>query len=117
VTPDFHGFVPPTGRGLVFFLMVVNSATQFLAKIMAIALLGAVSKTRVALYLLGDLGLFLLYTLVRNDFFYYAPVQSYMGTLALGLLLRTIQKVRGLFIAGNKKSSPTPSKINNYVSL
>ena len=92
-TPEFYGFVPPTGRGLVFLLMMVNSTAQFLAKIMSIALLGAVSKTWAFGYLLGDIGLYLLYTLVRNDFFYYVPIQSYIGSISLSLLTRIIMKV------------------------
>ena len=95
-TPDFYGFIPATGRGLIFFLMMVNSTAQFLAKITAMALLGAVSKTWAFSYIVGDIILYLLYTLVRNDFFYFIPVQSYMGTMGLSLLMRTMEKVRAL---------------------
>ena len=94
VTPDFYGFVPPTGRGLIFVLMVVNSTSQFLAKIMAIGLLGAVSKTWTVAYLVGDMCLFLLYKLLRNDFFYWIPVQSYVGSIAVSLFHRILEKVR-----------------------
>ena len=76
--------------------MTVNSTAQFLAKIMSMALLGAVSKTWAFGYLAGDLGLYLLYTIVRNDFFYFIPYQSYIGSLALSFLMRTIDKVREL---------------------
>ena len=74
--------------------MMLNSTSQFLAKILSIALLGAVSKTWAFLYLLGDLCLFLLYTIVRNDFFYFIPFQSTLGSVAISLLMRTIEKVR-----------------------
>jgi hypothetical protein len=94
-TPDFYGFVPPTGRGLVFVLLTVNSTSQFLAKIIPIALLGAVSKTWVLLYLLGDIGLFLLYKIVRKDILYWVPIQSHIGSLAGSLLQRIWLKVRG----------------------
>ena len=92
--PDFYGYVPATGRGLIFFLMMVNSTAQFLAKIMSMALLGAVSKTWAFGYIVGDIVLFLLYTLVRNDFFYYFPFQSYIGSIGSSLLLRIADKVR-----------------------
>ena len=88
-------FVPPTGRGLIFILMMVNSTAQFLAKIMSIALLGAVSMTWTLGYLLGDIGLFFIYTLVRNDFFYYFPVQGYFGSVGLSFVMRILIKVRG----------------------
>ena len=94
-TPEFYGFVPPTGRGLIFILITVNSTAQFLAKIMSIALLGAVSKTWTLGYLLGDIGLFFIYTLVRHDFFYYFLVQSYTGSLGLSFIMRILVKVRG----------------------
>ena len=95
-TPDFYGYVPPTGRGLIFVLMLVNSTSQFLAKIMAIALLGAVSKTWVVAYLVGDMCLYLIYTLLRNDIFHWIPVQSYVGSIASSLFIRIIVKVRVL---------------------
>ena len=93
-TPEFYGFIPATGRGIVFFLMMFNSTSQFLAKILSIALLGAVSKTWALQYLLGDLCLFFLYTIVRNDFFYYVPIQSTFGSVAISLLLKSVGKVR-----------------------
>ena len=93
-TPDFYGFVPPTGRGLIFVLMVVNSTSQFLARITAIALLGAVSKTWVVAYLVGDMCLFLLYKLLRNDLIYFIPFQSYAGSIVFSLLGRILIKVR-----------------------
>ena len=74
--------------------MLVNSTSQFLAKIMAIALLGAVSKTWVVAYLVGEMCLFLLYKLLRNDLIYYTPFQSYVGSIAFSLLSRIIVKVR-----------------------
>ena len=74
--------------------MMVNSTAQFLAKIISIALLGAVSKTWAFGYIVGDIVLFLLYTLVRNDFFYYFPFQSYIGSIGSSLLLRIADKVR-----------------------
>ena len=76
--------------------MVVNSTSQFLAKIIAIALLGAVSKMWVVFYLVGDMCLFLLYKLLRNDFIYYVPIQSNVGSVALSFLMRIIVKVRVL---------------------
>jgi hypothetical protein len=73
--------------------MMVNSTAQFLAKIMSMALLGAVSKTWAFGYLVGDIVLYLLYTLVRNDFFYFIPIQSYIGSIGFSFILRTIFKV------------------------
>ena len=93
-TPDFYGYIPATGRGLIFILMMVNSTSQFLAKIMAIALLGAVNKTWAFGYLAGDFGLFLIYTLVRNDFFYCVRMPSYAVAIVHGMLSRAVMKVR-----------------------
>ena len=63
---------------------------------MAIALLGAVSEMWVFAYLVGDLSLFLLYKLLRSDFFYFVPVESYMGSIAVALVNRIAIKV-GVF--------------------
>ena len=93
-TPDFYGLIPPTGRGVIFVLMMVNSTSQFLAKIMAIALLGAVNKTWAFGYLAGDFGLFLIYILLRNDFFYFISMPSYTVSIVHGMLSRAVMKVR-----------------------
>ena len=93
-TPEFYGFIPPTGRGLIFSLMMINSTAQFLAKIVSMALLGAVSKAWVASFLVGDFVLFILYTISRNDFFYFIPVESYAGSVLASLLIRAVLKVR-----------------------
>ena len=74
--------------------MMVNSTSQFLAKIMSIALLGATSKTWTFGYLVGDIVLYLVYTILRKDFFYFVPFQSYLGSLGAGFLARASQKVR-----------------------
>ena len=93
-TPDFYGYIPATGRGLIFLMMMVNSTAQFLAKITAMALLAAVSKTWAFGYIVGDILLYLVYTLVRNDFFYFLPIQSYIGSIGVSLLIRISEKVR-----------------------
>ena len=93
-TPDFYGYIPPNGRGFIFFLMMVNSTSQFLAKITAMAFLAAVSKTWGFGYIVVDIVLFLVYTLVRKDFFYYVPIQSSIGSIGYSLLLRIMEKVR-----------------------
>lgn len=94
-TPEFYGFVPPTGRGLIFLLMVVNATAHFFAKILAIALLGAVSKTWTLGYIVGDIVLYLIYTLVRNDFIHYILAPNYIMSIVLSLMARIIFKVRG----------------------
>ena len=94
--PDIYGFVPPTGCGVIFVLMVVNSASQFLGRVMAIALLAAASKTWVVAYLAGDMCLYLLYKLLRNDFVYWIPNRTYAGSIAFSLMNRNLLKVRVL---------------------
>ena len=92
-TPQFYGFVPPTGRGIVFFLMLITATSQFAAKIMSIALLAAVSRVWVAFYMLLDIGLFFMYTIFRSDFWYFIPFSNFSGALAHAALMRLILKV------------------------
>ena len=118
-TPDFYGFVPPTGRGVIFSLMVVNSACQFLAKTMAIALLGTISKVWAVAYLAGDVCLFLLYKTLRRDLFFWIPIQGYSTSIIFSLLFRVITKVgktdsQRLRIAHNliRPSYPNPTPLS-----
>ena len=91
-TPDFYGYIPPTGRGLIFFLMTIYSTSQFLAKILAIALLGAVSSTWALAYLVGDLGVYILYKIVRGDLIYWIPLEGV--SIIYGVAAAIMQKVR-----------------------
>ena len=73
--------------------MMVNSTSQFLAKILSIALLGAVSKVWLLSYVIGDISLFLIFKILQNNIFWYIPIRSYIGSIAFGLLMRVLIKV------------------------
>ena len=92
-TPDFYGYIPPTGRGLIFLLMTINSTSQFLARILSIALLGAISTVWLLAYVIADNALFLIFKILQNDIFWFVPIQSYVGSVAYGLLTRVWMKV------------------------
>ena len=92
-TPDFYDYIPPTGRGLIFLLMTINSTSQFLARILSIALLGAISTVWLLAYVIADNALFLIFKILQNDIFWFVPIQSYVGSVAYGLLTRVWMKV------------------------
>ena len=74
--------------------MTIYSTSQFLAKILAIALLGAVSSTWALAYLVGDLGVYFIYKIARGDLIAWIPLESFGGSLIYGVVAAIMQKVR-----------------------
>jgi len=92
-TPDFYGYIPDDGRRTVIFgCMVLNSALLLLVRSLSAAMLTLVEKRYLAMYLAGDMALYLLQKVARGDFHYWFPVDGVLGLL-LSLLLRVIVKM------------------------
>jgi hypothetical protein len=75
-SPDMYGMIPDTGRGVAYTVMFSMAALQVLAKGLSVALLGLTSVSWLVYYLVGDVSLFLLYKVLRQDFVYFAPLPS-----------------------------------------
>ncbi|GMI12483.1 hypothetical protein TrLO_g2953 [Triparma laevis f. longispina] len=80
--PRFYGYVPSAVKGKVItFVLIFCMATwQLTSKALACALCAIESSNTLVLYLIGDLGLLLLYKVIRRDFRYGAmPVRGMLG--------------------------------------
>ena len=65
---------------------------MLLARALVLVMLGLVSQTSALLYLCFDMGLYLLYKIVRGDFFYWLPLEGCIE-MAVSLVVRVIVKV------------------------
>jgi hypothetical protein len=94
-TPTFYGYIPNNsqGRALAFLSMLMFSTAYLLAKTLGMALLARARMGYLALYLVGDLSLLLLYKVVRRDFSYWLPIDSTIGNLAMSTLARIVNKL------------------------
>ena len=88
-TPEFYGYIPDGGsRTVIFGCMMLNSALLLLIRSLGAAMLMLVNKRYFAMYMAGDMALFLLQKVARGDFHYWMPVDG-----ALGLLVSLLERV------------------------
>ena len=75
--PEFYGYVPAnsTKRSIVFVSLVIISSTVQLTRCMTIAALWSIGKEFLFCYLGLDIGVYLVWKLCRNDFWYWLPLQ------------------------------------------
>ena len=92
--PEFYGFIPNSARGgtVVFMSMLLLSAAMLLVRALVLVMLGLVSQSAALLYVCFDMGLYLLFKIVRGDFFYWLPLNGFLEIIA-SLLVRIISKV------------------------
>jgi len=92
-TSDFYGYIPDEGiaRTLLLLCMTLNSALLLLVRAFSSAMLMLVSKRYLAIYMAGDMALYLLQKVARGDFHYWLPVDG-VGGLFLSLTIRVAVK-------------------------
>jgi hypothetical protein len=71
--PEFYGYLPDGSRGksAAFALMFAVHSTLIIGRTLAMALLFLTNWRWMAAYLGGDMGLYLLYKILRNDVYYF----------------------------------------------
>jgi len=93
--PNFYGYIPNDNglRGRCFILMTLISALHNLSRSMGCALL-AISDTDnlVLIFVGGEIGAYLLYTILRRDF-YLSPRLSGSEAIIVSFLVRIVGKV------------------------
>jgi hypothetical protein len=90
--PAWVGLVPDVDRGLAFANAFVICTVQILAKGVATALLATTNLSWLRSYVIGDLGLYLLYRVVRRDFFVF--LQGGLGiSVVVSFVVRVIEKL------------------------
>jgi len=98
--PEFYGYIPDGGsRTVIFGCMLLNSALLLLIRSFSAAMLMLVNKRYFAMYMSGDMALYLLQKVARGDFHYWFPVDGALGmftSLMLRVIVKTITDFTGL---------------------
>jgi len=91
--PDFYGYIPDEGIASLLLLvcMTLNSALLLLVRSFSAAMLMLLNKRYLAIYIAGDMALYLLQKVARGDFNYWIPVDG-LGGLFASLLMRVVVK-------------------------
>ena len=103
---EFYGYIPDSARQrtALFTSMVFISALMLLVRALVLVMLGLVSRYAALCYFGIDMGMYLLFKIVRDDFFYWLPFEGGME-LAVSIIGRVMVKIVVDF-TGNGKQPP-----------
>ena len=94
--PKFYGYIRDdhATRGRCFFLMTIMSALHNLSRSVGYALLAASSSGKMTLvyFVVGEITFFLVWKILRRDFFYWVRIEGPLAFL-LAFLDRVVVKV------------------------
>ncbi len=92
--PAFYGFIKDDSRArtVMFILLIVISTCVLATRSLSLGLLVMVDANLVGMYIGGDLIIYLAQKILRNDFFYWVPVEGALNFIA-SFLMRVIIKV------------------------
>ena len=93
-TPHFYGYIPdkPLQRTVMFACMIANSACLLLVRCLSSALLIHVKPLAFVGYFLGEIALYFIQKVLRDDFSYWVPVEGIMR-IVVGFWSRMLVKV------------------------
>ena len=94
VYPLFYGFIPNDHalRSRCFVLMTLISTLHNLSRSVACALLAIQDKRLMVAFFGGEMGLYLLFKIVRRDFLYWMRIDGIAGVIA-SFVMRFLVKV------------------------
>ena len=92
--PEFYGYNPNSAakRTMIFISMLLLGSVMLFTRALILVMLGLVSQTAALVYLCFDMGLYLVFKLVRGDFYYWLPLDGFLG-FVVSLIIRVIAKV------------------------
>jgi len=92
--PDTYGYIPDGlwKRLGTFACMLLMSGTQLFTKAFSCALCAVVSTPLLVASIFGEVGLFLIYKLLRQDFLYWLPIPGVVGA-TIAFFIRIITKI------------------------
>ena len=104
--PLFYGYIKNGSeqRGRTFLLMTLVSSLHSLSRSLGYAILAVVDLNLALKFFVGEVGAYLLYKLLRRDFYYWLRLEGVLSVI-ISLLERTVVKVIVDFtVSGNVRS-------------
>jgi hypothetical protein len=106
IQPKFYGYIKNGSeqRGRTFLLMTLVSSLHSLSRSLGYAILAVVDLNLALKFFVGEVGAYLLYKLLRRDFYYWLRLEGVLSVI-ISLIVRTIAKVIVDFtVSGNVRS-------------
>jgi len=95
--PKFYGYIPNDNslRGRCFILMTLMSSLHNLSRSLGCALLAFSDAEMFLLFIGGEIGLYLLFKILRQDFHYWIPCEPLIGSLVERIVVKVIVDFTG----------------------
>jgi len=95
--PKFYGYIPDGNdlRGRCFILMTLMSSLHNLSRSLGCALLAFSDANKVILFIGGEIGLYLVFKIFRQDFHYWVPGMPLIGSLLTRIISKVIADFTG----------------------
>ena len=90
--PLFYGYIKDGRRGRTFFLMTMISTLHNLSRSLGYAILAVVDVNLALKFFVGEVGVYLLYKLLRRDFYYWPRLEGVLSVVT-AFVVRTLGKV------------------------
>ena len=90
--PLFYGYIKDGRRGRTFLLMTMISTLHNLSRSLGYAILAVVDLNLALRFFVGEVGAYLLYKLLRRDFYYWVRLEGILIVL-MAFFERTLVKV------------------------
>ena len=88
----FYGDIKDGWRGRTFFLMTMISTLHNLSRSLGYAILAVVDVNLALKFFVGEAGVYLLYKLLRRDFYYWPRLEGVLSVVT-AFVVRTLGKV------------------------
>jgi len=95
--PKFYGYIPNDNslRGRCFILMTLISSLHNLSRSLGCALLAYSDPDKVILFIGGEIGLYLVFKILRRDFHYWVPGFPLIGSFFARIIAKVIVDFTG----------------------
>ena len=90
--PLFYGYIKDGRRGRTFLLMTMISTLHNLSRSLGYAILAVVDVNLALRFFIGEVGAYLLYKLVRRDFYWWMRLEGILSVV-MAFVVRTLVKV------------------------
>jgi len=95
--PKFYGYIPNDNslRGRCFILMTLMSSLHNLSRSLGCALLATANVEMALLFIGGEIGLYLVFKILRQDYHYWIPGAPLIGSLFQRIVVKVVADFTG----------------------
>jgi len=101
--PKFYGYIKDGRRGWTFLLMTLISTIHNLSRSLGYAILAVVDLNLALRFFVGEVGAFLLYKLLRRDFYFWVRLEGVLSVIVAFGVRTFVKIVTDFTVSGSAK--------------